>query len=546
MKYRLIGENNKKDIIENIFKNRNCSTKDIEVSEKDVCDYENLDNIQEGVQLLLKHLDNNSKIDIIVDCDVDGICSSAIMYSYIKSIYPNSDLNFVVHEYKKHGLSNDLKIRKNVDLIIIPDASSNDYKQHKFYKTNCIDILVLDHHEASRYSKNALIINNQLSNNYKNKQLSGAGVVYKFINAVNDYLFEEDEMVSKYLDLVAIGNIGDDMNMLSSETRYYCKLGLENIENNLLKAMIEENSYQLENRFNFTSVAFVIAPRLNAVTRAGTIEEKETVMKALVGIEDNYKDVAKLCNDIKKRQDSEVKKSIPILKKKVDLNKKYILLEVSSDLRQELTGLVANKLMDEYKRPTILYRTKDDEYVGGSTRGYQPMVEDLKILLQESNLFKFVEGHPNANGFEIKRKNLTLLEEYLDDKLKDKNIDIKDEYIYEVDNIFDSGDIDYFDALELCNYENEWGKGLSEPLFLFKNIEVDFDNVKLIGKKVKRLIFQNNGVEFTKAKTKKVVLEELENNGVSKINLIGRFRNNIYGNNIIPRVDIVDMDILSK
>ena len=103
---------------------------------------------------------------------------------YIKRLYPEARLDFKIHTAKQHGLSDliDELIEESetLDLILVPDAGSNDEEQHTVLHDCGVPVLCLDHHEVDVQSKNAIIINNQSSPNYKNKQLTGAGVVYQF------------------------------------------------------------------------------------------------------------------------------------------------------------------------------------------------------------------------------------------------------------------------------------------------------------------------------------------------------------------------------
>lgn len=105
-----------------------------------------LDNIEEAAELLLRHLRQNSKMLLIVDADSDGYASAAMLYNYIKDFFPSANLTYLCHEHKGHGLS-DLQEevdKEHWDLILLPDAGSNDYSLHAYYKTLGTDILVLD------------------------------------------------------------------------------------------------------------------------------------------------------------------------------------------------------------------------------------------------------------------------------------------------------------------------------------------------------------------------------------------------------------------
>ena len=88
------------------------------------------------------------------------------------------------------------------DLILVPDAGSNDYEAHAALKALGKDIIILDHHLADKISDDAIVINNQLSN-YPNKDLSGVGVVYQFCRYIDEKM--KINFADYYLDLVALG-----------------------------------------------------------------------------------------------------------------------------------------------------------------------------------------------------------------------------------------------------------------------------------------------------------------------------------------------------
>lgn len=96
----------------------------------------------------------------------------------------------------------DLKdILPTIQLLILPDASSEQFKEHKIVKEMGIDIIIIDHHSVKDYSDNAIVVNNQLSKISTN--LSGVGMTYKFCKALDEELWEDK--ADNYLDLVAVG-----------------------------------------------------------------------------------------------------------------------------------------------------------------------------------------------------------------------------------------------------------------------------------------------------------------------------------------------------
>ena len=214
-------------------------------------------------------------------CDTDGFCSSAMLWLYLKHFFPRADLNFVCHEHKEHGLEDiiDTVEDSDYDLVILPDSSSSDYDFHKRLKEHGKDVIVIDHHEAERYSENAIVVNNQLSERYSNKSLCGAGVVYKLLMVLDEKILGPDKegYAEHFIDLCALANIADCMSMKAPETRYYIVEGLKQISNEGFKALIDQQSFSLfkeNDTLNYISIAFYIAPLINAVIRVGTMEEK--------------------------------------------------------------------------------------------------------------------------------------------------------------------------------------------------------------------------------------------------------------------------------
>ena len=200
MKYELI-ENSMNDInrlmktvltnrgITNIEEFMNSGKEDLEQNS-----FSDLNNIEAGVEILIKHIKENNMISLVVDPDVDGICSSAILYNYLENLTAQEDLppikwDIVTHSGKGHGFSKDIEINPQTKLIITPDGGSNDFEEHKKWKNLGVDILVIDHHVVEKESEDAIVINNQTSENYKNKAFSGVGVVYRFLQALDDEFF---------------------------------------------------------------------------------------------------------------------------------------------------------------------------------------------------------------------------------------------------------------------------------------------------------------------------------------------------------------------
>ena len=156
----------------------------------------------------------------------------------------------------------------------MPDAGSNDYEAHAALKSKGIKTIILDHHLADEVSKDAVVINNQLSD-YPNKDLSGVGVVYQFCRYIDEKM--KTNYADYYLDLVALGLTGDMMSLTSIETKHLIMKGFEpeNIHNPYIYEMWQKNKFKLGEHITSIDAAFYIVPMINAVQRSGEIEEKE-------------------------------------------------------------------------------------------------------------------------------------------------------------------------------------------------------------------------------------------------------------------------------
>ena len=212
-------------------------------------------NIEKAAERLLYHLRRDSDILFIVDCDADGYTSSSILWLYIKHLFPEARLEFTVHDHKQHGLDDKVDWicdEAKWDLVLCPDAGSYDVKEHRALGELGMDVICLDHHEQL-YDENGnpvisdlptvIVVNNQLSPEYSNKSLCGAGVVYKFCQVLDDML--GIQQAHNYIDLAALGEIADVMDRTNIETNYIMMEGLKNIRNEGLKTLIEAQSYSL-------------------------------------------------------------------------------------------------------------------------------------------------------------------------------------------------------------------------------------------------------------------------------------------------------------
>ena len=573
MKYKLIAKPNKNySPMQQILVNRGIDVKDIEhylkTSDADILNPDLLDNMIEGVKRLISAIKNQEKIFLIVDCDADGFTASAALVNYIYKVFPSAMdlLSIQLHEGKEHGIEEkwlEEIVANEYKLVICPDASSNDYNQHKFLKDNGIDVLVLDHHDAEEVSENAIIINNQLSD-YPNKTLSGVGVVYKFCSKIDELMkIKEADTI---LDLVSLGMIADMMDMRNFETKHLIQKGLTRIENPFFKALVERQAYSIGETVTPIGVAFYIAPLINATIRVGTQNEKEVMFKAMLNhcaydmipstkrgekgkteaiVVQAVRNATNVRNRQKKARDNgfEYVEQI-IAANNLDKNK-IIVVQVSEDLDKNLTGLIANQLMAKYQKPVLLVRETDEGLLQGSARGYDKSeLKDLKSFLLESGFMEYAEGHAAAMGVGIYKDKVNALVDYSNTVLANYDFSA----CYDVDYEYMSNDFKAQDIIDIGSMKSLWGKGVDEAMVVIKGIKITSNNITLMSanKNPTIKITLQNGTSLIKFGASQAEFESLKSSGYTEIDVIGTCAINEWQGMITPQILIKDYEVVGK
>ena len=573
MKYKLIAKPNKNySPMQQILVNRGIDVKDIEhylkTSDADILNPDLLDNMIEGVKRLISAIKNQEKIFLIVDCDADGFTASAALVNYIYKVFPSAMdlLSIQLHEGKEHGIEEkwlEEIVANEYKLVICPDASSNDYEQHKFLKDNGIDVLVLDHHDAEEVSENAIIINNQLSD-YPNKTLSGVGIVYKFCSKIDELMkIKEADTI---LDLVSLGMIADMMDMRNFETKHLIQKGLTRIENPFFKALVERQAYSIGETVTPIGVAFYIAPLINATIRVGTQNEKEVMFKAMLNhcaydmipstkrgekgkteaiVVQAVRNATNVRNRQKKARDNgfEYVEQI-IAANNLDKNK-IIVVQVSEDLDKNLTGLIANQLMAKYQKPVLLVRETDEGLLQGSARGYDKSeLKDLKSFLLESGFMEYAEGHAAAMGVGIYKDKVNALVDYSNTVLANYDFSA----CYDVDYEYMSNDFKAQDIIDIGSMKSLWGKGVDEAMVVIKGIKITSNNITLMSanKNPTIKITLQNGTSLIKFGASQAEFESLKSSGYTEIDVIGTCAINEWQGMITPQILIKDYEVVGK
>lgn len=568
MKYKLLGKNEK--TLEQIFQNRGVPLSNIlGITQYDLPDPMTMYNMELATRLLYLHIKKNNYIYIQQDPDADGMTSTALLYQYIKKCYPDfKNIAVGIQKGKQHGIDVDaiLEIEEETgvsfSLIIAPDASSNEFDVHKRLMSELKkDVLVLDHHEAEKYSPFATVVNPSLDD-YPNKNISGVGVVHNFTKAY-DREFGFDYSDSFY-DLNAVGIIGDMIEITTPEAVYIVQRGMSEINSPFLKALYAKQDYSMKGEITPTSIAFYIVPLLNAVVRAGSPEEKRLVLEAMLTLEDypvpstkrgaKEGDTETICeqavrimSNVKAKQARIVDKAISLVEAKIEsenLNENQLLVvDTENKIEKELTGLIANKIMNKYQKPTLI-GSSNGKVLAGSGRGYdKSSLPDLRGFLNASGMVNYAEGHPSAHGFSIDIEKVSSLLDYSNEELKD--LDFTPQHL--VDFEWDYQEIDYSFLEELTRLNGYWARGLDEPYFVIKNIPVQKSMVEISGDFDSRFIkIKLPNLTLLKFKNSFEKVEPFTKNQMTRIDIIGRVSMNNYQGTKSLQIFMEDFEVVGS
>ena len=437
-----------------------------------------LDNMEAAAQLVYvcAHTESFKNIFVQVDSDTDGYTSSSILIRYLQRRFPNCKIHWRLHKGKEHGVIVDT-VPEECGLVIIPDAGSNQTEEHKQLVAQGKIVVILDHHEVNRFEpmENLVLVNNQVSANFPNKDLSGAGVTYKFIQMM-DEMFFEDVIYTDYADLAAVGIVADVMDMKSLDNNAIAYLGLNNIKNGFIKELMARQAYRLGEKSYLTKndVAFYIAPVINGTIRSGSPEDKEYVFRSMAGLfdpseefENNCKPetfdqrAVRLAANAKSRQDAAKKRAFEWICEKIrkeGLDSDNVII-VPLDMRESIkvspniTGLISMELVKEFNKPCLVLRdtTYEDQRVfGGSGRngdfkGFNNLLEFL-----HDNKVYYAEGHANAFGAYLTAQDIENVRKCANENI---NPEVFDDTTYEVDYWFHTGEKINLDMLwDIANY----------------------------------------------------------------------------------------------
>lgn len=460
--------------------------------------------LKSGVKRLMDAINAGDDMFFVVDSDVDGLTSSAILINYLYELFPayvTSHVHWGLHEGKGHGLADFISalLDCNYSLVVCPDSATNDIEYIKQLHEDCTEVLILDHHLSEvPFSEYAITINSQYHGN--NKELSGAGVVLKFCQYMDKLL--NTNIANKFKDLAAVGLQSDMMDIRELESKEMIFEGFQegSLHNPLIYNLYQKSEFACskadyipsdKNGLLLTPIAcsFFITPLLNAVCRSGTKEEKELTFKAMLThmafkeipstkrghkpgeMETIVTQMTRQITNIKNRQERAVTAGMEMLEAAAaDMmdRKVFVFTLEPSDMEPNIRGLCANKLMAKYQRPVAVTTRLEDGTYAGSMRGYTATgIESFKDIAEKSQYCTQVIGHHNAAGIFL--SDPAAFVDDMDKELANVSTDI----VHYVDYMWDADNVNNEAIIDLAEMNDYIGTGFPRPLVYVHDVLID-------------------------------------------------------------------------
>ncbi|MFP4460672.1 MAG: single-stranded-DNA-specific exonuclease RecJ [Thermotogota bacterium] len=436
------------------------------------------------VETLFKIKKKNETIAIYGDYDVDGVTSTALVYSVLKELGWNVIFYIPTRLEEGYGLSKTAIMElfnRNIKNILTVDCGITSLEEVKYANFLQFKIIITDHHEVQVAIPEACAVVNpkRPDDSYPFKGLAGVGVAFKCMDALVERLGRPID-IEKYLDLVALGTVADIVPMIG-ENRLIVQKGIKSLAETKhvgLKRLMKISGIDTDH-LQTHDIGFKIAPKLNAVGRLGSAE---TALKLLL-TEDEF-EARELSNFLmeqnSKRQFIENQiytEAIAMIQKNPIIADSPVLVLAKKDWHPGVIGIVSSRLTAKFYKPTLMISIDETGIGRGSARSID-QVNIMELFSHVSSNFEEFGGHPMAAGFTIETSNIERLREDL--SFQFYNLYGSDSFtskIY-IDAELDISEItdELLDKLELLR---PYGQSNHEPVFLLKNLSVD--KLKLMG-----------------------------------------------------------------
>ncbi len=435
-----------------------------------------MDGMESATSRLIKALTENELITIYGDYDVDGTCSTAILYLFLKELDANVEYYIPKRLTEGYGISplgvEQVKSR-GTSLMIAVDCGITAIEETDLVNKLGMDLIICDHHQPKEKIPDAYAVLDPLKPvcNYPFKYLSGAGIAFKLAQGVAERIGKR-EMPMQYLDLVALAGAADIVPLID-ENRSLVNEGIRIINENPrpgVEALIEKSNIH-PGSLNTGQIVFTLAPRINAVGRLG---DAERAVELLIT---KSKDEANQLAQVLETENYERRKidvdtfdnALSLVESTIDLKEELAIILHQEAWHPGVIGIVASRLVEKYYRPTIMLTTVD-----GVAKGSARSISNFNIydaLKQCEDLLIHFGGHQAAAGLAVEVENI--------DEFKQKFNKIVKESITENDllpEIHIDSKLKFSEItpkfLRIIEMFSPFGPGNMRPVFLSEEVTV--------------------------------------------------------------------------
>lgn len=470
-------------IISAIILNRNIDGEKIssylKKSISDVINPELMLDMEKAADRILKAVDEKEKITVYGDYDVDGITATALMYQFLSEI--GADVEYYIPDRKGEGYGINIMAvnklaRQGTKLMITVDCGITAIGEVEFAKLQGMDIIITDHHTCKeRIPESAVAILNPKRPDceYPFESLAGVGVAFKLIlELAKKKDMSTKDVFARYIDLVTLGTIADVVPLLD-ENRIIVDKGIKSLQNPHrpgIKALFDVAGIAGK-PVNVSTVAFAIAPRLNAAGRLGTAT---TAVELLLTkeLEKARQTAVILDEENKERQKTEhtiFDEALEMIAKDPNFEKKKVIVLAHEGWHNGVIGIVASRLCDMYYKPCILI-----SHSNGIGKGSGRSIKNFNLFDALTACDKYLTefgGHAVAAGLNINISDLEDFEKainkYADEILTDKDMIPS----VEIDCPISEKSIT-LETAKMLSYLEPFGMGNERPVFALAKAQV--------------------------------------------------------------------------
>jgi single-stranded-DNA-specific exonuclease len=435
-----------------------------------------MNGMHEATQRVIHALTHNEKICVYGDYDVDGTCSAALMFLFLKDLGAQVETyipNRLTEGYGVSITSIDILKEHGVSLIITVDCGITAVEEIDYANSLGIETIVCDHHQSKEKIPNAYAVLDPIKPgcNYPFKHLSGAGVGFKLASAVGERIGKK-ELALKYLDLVALAGAADIVPLVD-ENRVLVKEGLDLINSNPRPGIVAllKSARMEPGNLNAGQIVFTIAPRINAVGRLGdanravdlfTTDDPKRALELAQVLEDENTERRKI-------DEMTFSHAMQLVDSEINMDSDLGIVLHYDDWHPGVIGIVASRLVEKFHRPAVMLTTIDG-VAKGSARSihgfniYEALQSCEDLLLQFG-------GHEAAAGLAIEIEKLDEFKERFnfilrqnmtaENKLHELHIDTKISFS-EISPKF----------IRVLDQFAPFGPGNMRPVFMSENVTV--------------------------------------------------------------------------